>query len=1345
MGGSVKVGGWVWVVVGWLCVGSLVVLGVDDGGSGGFRYVTNYRPEDYNFSPQNWCVLQDRRGVMYIGNNAGLMEFDGTSWEAIEIPNYTVRSMALDESGTIFIGGNGEIGFLVPGDDGSLQYASLLDRVHEGKRNFNNVWKSLATAEGIYFFTHYYLFRWNPRTKQMRVWEPQPDHRFNESFTCNGTFYAHQRGGGLMQVKNNKLRLIGGEETFASVKMYMMAPYDGHRVLIGTRDKGFYLYDGSKAVPFATEADEYIKQNQLCHGIQLLRSAGQFALATRRGGLVIIDSRGRLRHIFNISAGLPVNNVKYVFEDFQGNLWLALVKGIAKIEYVSPFSFYDERSNLPELVLSVVRHGDALYAGTTNGLYVLARLSAGSFKPVAEIRTNCWSLVSTTDSVLAATSHGVFRVDGETNRVNRVIDMAAKFLYPSPNDPRRIWVGLGAGLTSLYLSPDRGDRDRWLPEPRYEGIKDSIITIAEDNRGDLWLGTLTAGVLRVERGAANRVTRYDRFLHLTLSEVHVFRAAGRVIFATRRGLFRFDEKSGGFFPETSLGTAFAGGEEGSGVFRMAEDQYKDIWFHSELRNFQAAANRDGTYTVNGRAFGRLSDSQVNTIYPDPGGNIIWLAGNNGLIRCDKGLKKDYRQKFSTVIREVEVNGEPRLYNPGGSALPVFSYGDRNLRFHFAALFFEAESRTQYRHLLQGYDEDWSDRHLEAHTDYTNLSAGTYTFKVQATNVYGNTGQEAVFRFRVRPPWYGAWWAYVVYGLVGLFMVFLVVRWRSGKLAREKKRLEQVVRERTVQLAAQSEKLREMDRVKSRFFANISHEFRTPLTLLIGPLEQMIAECGEEEGEKKRKLTMMLRNAQRLLRLINQLLELSRLDSGKMRLQAVKTDLTAFVRGIGDSFRLLARQKELELVVQAGGENDAAEMMLYIDPRKMEDVLSNLLINGLKFTPPGGKIKVTIKRKATAGEYFPEGWLEITVADTGPGIPPQQLAHVFERFYQAEAGYETHLKGSGIGLALAKELVELHRGKIEVRSREGEGTTFTIRLPSGSRHLPAEEIVDLPADIPEPERVGEAGEEEAAADEADRESEPAAGGKEIVLVVEDSADMRAYIREALVPDYKVLEAADGREGIDTARQVIPDLIVSDIMMPEVDGYELCRVLKHDVRTSHIPIILLTARAAEENILQGLESGADDYVTKPFNTKIVLARIKNLIELRRQLQANINRQMNLEPVKTSLTGIDREFFRELNDLIEKNLADEEFGVEQLSKRLYMGRTTLYRKIQALTGLTPTEFIRSYRLKRGAELLKQDSGTVLEVALRVGFSNSSYFARCFKEKFHQLPSQYQAAYKQ
>ncbi|MGD2089647.1 MAG: response regulator [Candidatus Aminicenantes bacterium] len=566
-----------------------------------------------------------------------------------------------------------------------------------------------------------------------------------------------------------------------------------------------------------------------------------------------------------------------------------------------------------------------------------------------------------------------------------------------------------------------------------------------------------------------------------------------------------------------------------------------------------------------------------------------------------------------------------------------------------------------------------------------------------------------------------------------------------------------IEEKNRRLEEQSEKLKELDKIKSRFFANISHEFRTPLTLILGPLEQMIAACSDNDEEKKRKLTLMHRNAERLLRLINQLLELSKLESGKMKLQARKTNIISFVKGIIASFQPPARQKELDLVFQVEHENNhkavLENMNIYIDLLKMEDIMSNILVNAIKFTPPGGKIEVTVKGNPGTEAPFPAGWVEISVCDTGHSIPSEQLNHIFDRFYQPDITYEYHQEGSGIGLTLAKELVELHHGTIEARSRVGEGSAFIIRLPMGSAHLAPGEIVgtgvtvDINAaaspgnrsrEIPgfEMEKTGKNNKYKS---ETLLEPGDQADENNIILVVEDSPDMRGYIRKALEPGCTVVTAADGREGIQKAQEIIPDLIISDIMMPEVDGLELCRQLKNDVKTCHIPIVLLTAKASEENILQGLETGADDYITKPFNTKLLIARIKNLIDIRRQLQDNINREMTLQPVKTSVSKIDRKFLRDLQDVIKRNISDPEFNVEELCKKLYMGNTTLYRKIQALCGQTPTEFIRSCRLKRALQLLKSGYGSVTEVAFEVGFSSRAYFTKCFREKFQQLPSDF------
>jgi hypothetical protein len=385
-----------------------------------FKYFKNYNPGDYLMQPQNWYILQDKFGVIYVANQGGLLEFDGVSWKEIKIPNLTVRSIAIDDGGTIYIGGKNEIGFLAPDKKGTLTYQSLVRHLDGGKRNFGNVWKTHSTKEGIYFWTSKFLFRWDSISRQMNVWEPESI--FTAPCTWKEKLYIQQKTVGLMQIRDDSLEIVPGGETFTG-DITVMIPYDDGKLLLGTRAEGFYLYDGMKTVPFPTGVDDYLKEKLLYHGIRLC--CGDLALATRYGGLVILDSRARSKEILDKDSGLPDNTVWYVFEDFQGNLWLALNKGISKIEYSSPFSIYDDkRSNLPGIALSAVRHGPDrdLYVGTTSGLYSLT--PTGKFVPVPLMSGMCWSLISTGESLLGALDQGIFQL--KNNRTRRIIDRSVR-------------------------------------------------------------------------------------------------------------------------------------------------------------------------------------------------------------------------------------------------------------------------------------------------------------------------------------------------------------------------------------------------------------------------------------------------------------------------------------------------------------------------------------------------------------------------------------------------------------------------------------------------------------------------------------------------------------------------------------------------------------------------------------------------------------------------------------------------------------------------------------------------------------------------------------------------------
>ena len=519
------------------------------------------------------------------------------------------------------------------------------------------------------------------------------------------------------------------------------------------------------------------------------------------------------------------------------------------------------------------------------------------------------------------------------------------------------------------------------------------------------------------------------------------------------------------------------------------------------------------------------------------------------------------------------------------------------------------------------------------------------------------------------------------------------------------------------------KEQEVDQLKSQFFANITHEFRTPLTLILGPIEMMKSEAINPKIHQH--LDIMKMNALRLLDLINQLLELSKLESGSLKLKATEGNIIPVIKGIVMSFESIAETKQIELTTESAED----EINIYYDREKLEKVLINLLSNAIKFTPDKGHIHVELLKMGSN--------LEIHVLDSGLGIPKEDLDFIFDRFYQSDntSGYA----GTGIGLALARQLIELHHGSIRVKSEEGHGTEFIIQLPMGNTHLAVSEIEsnDIGEDLSDSIAAENHPAEEVLIKEI-LEGDEGIAQKPLLLLIEDNLDVRNYIVEILEPDFELLQANNGEEGIDLSVKTIPDIIISDVMMPGKDGYEVCASLKQNEKTSHIPIILLTAKVSSEDKIQGLENQADDYVTKPFVPKELLVRVHNLIDSRRKLREKFQRELILKPNEVSLNSIDEQFIKRLLKIMEEHIGDEKFGVEQLAREVGMSRSQIHRKMIALSNQSPNHFIRTFRLTRAMELIKKKTATASEIAYQVGFSSPSYFTKCFREAYGYPPGE-------
>ena len=525
-----------------------------------------------------------------------------------------------------------------------------------------------------------------------------------------------------------------------------------------------------------------------------------------------------------------------------------------------------------------------------------------------------------------------------------------------------------------------------------------------------------------------------------------------------------------------------------------------------------------------------------------------------------------------------------------------------------------------------------------------------------------------------------------------------------------------------ELKIAQERLQELDQLKSRFFANISHEFRTPLTLVLGEIDSVMSE--NIDVKEKGKLQVANRNARRLLGLINQLLDLSKLEAGSMELNAEQHNIVSFLKSLFYSFESLSESQKITLKFESECEN----IPVVFDPDKMEKIFYNLISNAFKFVSSNGEIKVNLNIINSAAE--------IRIKDTGIGIPPDRLPHIFDRFYQADSSASRKHEGTGIGLALTKELIELHKGSISVNSKEGEGSEFIILLPLGDFKIEREELVKLqPAEYLNLNNFSAQEKEE----KITGLDSPVSENHEIVLIVEDNPDVRNYISELLKTEYKVIEASDGEEGISNARDEIPDLIITDVMMPGMDGFQFSTQIRSDMKTSHIPIIMLTAKAGLDDKIEGLETGIDAYITKPFSAKELRVRVRNLIYQREQLRKRFSKSTIIKPSEVTVVSMDQEFLEKTIKVIEQNFEDPKFSIEKLADEVNMSLSQLNRKLNALVAQPAGQLIRSLRLQRAADLLRQNADTVAGICYKVGFNDQGYFGRVFKRQFGISPNAY------
>jgi len=932
------------------------------------------------------------------------------------------------------------------------------------------------------------------------------------------------------------------------------------------------------------------------------------------------------------------------------------------------------------------------------------------------------------------------------------------------------WVGTSVPTGLFYQKPGNRIRTEFHPinQDPLEHIE--IRSFYEDEDSTLWIATSGEGIylLRPE-------SRDSLFFEKLKPKADIGAMLNSILaiycdyqnnlwFGGSHGLTRYSTLDGSIANFNS-----SNGLNADLIYDIEGDQ-QYLWLSSDkgLLRFDPKESGEKKVKIMQLSDGvPFDDIYTWDIYKSEDG-MIYVGGKrgsgDGFYRFHPSNIRENKQIPPIVITGFQVKNKPIQLDSNITEKRRFllKHNENYFSFEFAALDYVNPERNLYAYKLEGVDEDWVQSGTRRFVNYTGISPGSYTFRVKGSNNDGVWNEEGIsMAIIVLPPPWKTWWAYTLYAIAfGALLLAL----RSYDLKRQ--RLKQNLELEKVE----KDKLGELDKMKSRFFANISHEFRTPLTLILGPLGNLEKEAPSEKSKKE--FNIIQRNALRLQQLINQLLSLSKLESGQMKLQAQELNIVQLVRGYTQSFESLAMQKKIKLDFKS----DEDKIMVWADQDKVEKILYNLLSNAFKFTDASGSISVNVgyripdagykiqdagyrmqdsdHRSQITGHKHHKG-VVISVSDTGSGIDADRLPHIFDRFYQVDDTYKSDAEGTGIGLALTKELVELHQGTISVSSERGAGSRFEVFLPLGEAHLKSEERGEKwseakPRDIPpgagrklSTVNWNEAGPSDIPPEAGQQLATDS--DKPILLIVEDNSDLRTYIRGQLEDAYNIIEAKDGEQGLARAIEHVPDLVISDVMMPKMDGFELCSELKTDERTSHIPVILLTARASSESKIEGLETGADDFITKPFDPQELLVRINNLINLRRRLREDLIKDLSkpgfprFENATSSINSADQEFIKKATLIVENHLDDQEFTIESFGKEMALSRVQLHRKLRALLDYNTSEFIRGIRLSKAAQMLLEKQGNIAQIAYEVGFNNLSYFSKCFQEMYGKSPSDY------
>ena len=1307
------------------------------------------------------AITQDRFGYLWLGTLNGLVRYDGYNIktytpvkdDSLSIDNRWINKIFEDQTGSLWIGTTTGLNLFNCKTENFTRYLNSISVMDICDDGIGNLW--VAANKGLYQFN-----RENNTFRQIN---------FNDSAYTDESSYANGKANKLVDLSSANITSIAADSLSGNLflgtssGLYSYDPrknvvqkipseFDLENILTLYRasygiiwigfDKGFarfnpesrqftfhqkinlpvtaiaedddgYLWcyagsqtwaaTGNELIVINSRTNEYQRRNSEQIWSMYKDNSGIFWFGTRFEGLNKWNKNkwkfDSYKHLPEIKNSLSSDFVWNIYVDPEGIIWIGTQNGLDRFDrQKGTFKHYLINNN--EITAILGDGSGYLWLGTrTQGLVKFDPLNE-TFQIFSHNPKDETSIGGNHVFSILTDSHGEMWVVTRYNGLNLFNKTSGTFTRyrNDPKDPgslshNDIFFIYEDRSSNLWICAENLNRyDRVSGKfSSVELIKNMLPTsVFEDSKGNFWVSTYFNGLLLVDKEklvVLKNYTEKEGLPYNTITNI-VEDIKGNLWIKTFNGYSRFN-------PETE---SFRNYYTSDG---LPEIMTRLVYTYESSVNEVFFGSSEGFYCF-----------YPDSIKDDPTTPKVVISNISLFNKPDETLSYD------GFISEIEKINLPHNHN--------------DLRFDFVGLHYGEPEKNKYKYMLENFDREFVDAGTQRNATYTNLSPGEYIFRVVASNRDGVWNEEgASLKIIISPPFWATWWAYSLY-----IIFFGLILYGARRYEMNRVNLKNQVKLDEVMLKEKEE----TDKMKSRFFANISHEFRTPLTLILGPANKINPDLPGDEIQKQTGL--IKRNASRLLNLVNQLLDLSKLEAGKLTLQASKGNIVAFVRGVTMSFESLAEKKGIRLKVKA--ERDDIE--LYFDRDKMAKILANLLSNAFKFTGEGGEITVSVRHAELVSASSLKAEIPkqvrdviiISITDTGIGISEEELPKLFDRFYQVDSSQTREHEGTGIGLALTKELVELHQGSIRVNSKVGQGSEFIVELPIGRKHLSDDEIVESP--VQEKERVDIAEELNSSPtiQPIPEDDEIESEDKTIILVVEDNADVRNYIKDSLDDSYRVLEAVNGEQGVKKASEIIPDLIISDIMMPKMDGNELSRRIKNDERTSHIPVILLTAKSEQESKLEGLETGADDYLTKPFDTKELLVRIKNLISIRRKLQEKFSGgKIISRQVEKKLSNLDEKFLTKVLEVAETHLSEEEFSIEEFGNEVGMGRVQLHRKLKALTGKSPSLFLRSVRLAKAKKMIEEKQGNISEIAYSVGFSTPIYFTKCFKEEFGYTPS--------